>query len=283
MNTFPWMIFFLLTAAGMLGTLAVIPYSLTMNKDATEKIKSGIQANGKRMPSVPVMILLSAVQSTVLLGAASFVGLLASRQVGLGLPILQAALAGQPVGGMVKEMLAPALLLGLGSGVVIIALEAGYFMPRIPRKLASMDTNIAFWKRVLACFYGGIDEEILLRLFVMGGLVWLLGLVWQTPTGAPALGAYWTANILAAVLFGLGHLPATKAIVKLSPMVVARAVVLNGIPGLVCGYLFMRYGLEAAMLCHFSLDILLHLIMPPILHLRVQTLPKEQTASSQSA
>jgi hypothetical protein len=48
-------------------------------------------------------------------------------------------------------------------------------------------------------------------------------------------------------------------------MVVTRALLLNGIPGVVCGYLYMRYGLEAAMLSHFSLDILLHLIAPPFM------------------
>ncbi len=34
---------------------------------------------------------------------------------------------------------------------------------------------------------------------------------------------------MAAILFGLGHLPATKAIVPLTTMIVVRAVVLNGL------------------------------------------------------
>jgi hypothetical protein len=57
--------------------------------------------------------------------------------------------------------------------------------------------------------------------------------------------------------------------------VISRALLLNGIPGVACGYLYMRYGLEAAMLMHFSLDILLHLIAPPWMRLRADSLPLE--------
>jgi len=53
--------------------------------------------------------------------------------------------------------------------------------------------------------------------------------------------------------------------------VVTRALLLNGIPGLACGYLYVRYGLEAAMLSHFSLDIVLHLIATPFMARLVQT------------
>ena len=40
------------------------------------------------------------------------------------------------------------------------------------------------------------------------------------------------ANILAAILFGLGHLPATAAIMTITPLVVVRALVLNGFLGI---------------------------------------------------
>lgn len=286
MNAFPWNIFFILLAAGLLGTAAVVPYSLAMNSKALDKAKAAAAsesgqpgAKPRRQPPMPLLILLSALQGTLLIGVAAFVGLLASRAVGLGMPILQGALSGQPVMDKILALLPASLLLGLASGVVMLALEWLYFMPRIPRALAGLDAHTAFWKRALACFYGGIDEEILLRLFVMGGLAWLIGLVWKAPGGAPALGAFWLANVLAALLFGAGHLPATRMVTKLTPMVVARALVLNGIPGLACGYLYMRYGLEAAMLAHFSLDILLHLVAVPVSHRLVRHLPPDPAAA----
>jgi membrane protease YdiL (CAAX protease family) len=116
----------------------------------------------------------------------------------------------------------------------------------------------ALWKRLLACFYGGIDEEILLRLFLFSLLAWLIGFAWRLPDGKPTLGVLWVANIVAAVLFGLGHLPTTAALVTLTPLLVVRALLLNGLLGVAAGYLFWRYGLEAAMLAHFSADLVVH-------------------------
>jgi membrane protease YdiL (CAAX protease family) len=282
MTAFPWTIFIILLAAGILGSAAVIPYSLSFNPEVVKKLKSAGSedsqpAKGRQMP-LPVMILLGTLQTIVLFGIATFVGLLAAGKVGLIVPILQGLVKGLPVMDLVLVMLPEAVLLGLASGVVMLVLEAAYFMPRIPRRLASLDSHTAFWKRVLACFYGGICEEILMRLFLMSGLVWLLGLFWKAPSGAPAVGAFWLANILAALLFGAGHLPATASAVKLTPMIVFRSLLLNGIPGVACGYLYMRYGLEAAMLLHFTLDILIHLIAPRFMQARFSSLPSQPAA-----
>ncbi len=110
---------------------------------------------------------------------------------------------------------------------------------------------------LLASFEGGITEELLLRLFVMSAMAWLLIRIWrQRP---PAV--FWAANLVAAVLFGLGHLPATAALVPLTPMIVTRAIVLNGLFGVVAGWLYWRRGLESAMVAHFAGDIVLHAII----------------------
>jgi membrane protease YdiL (CAAX protease family) len=66
---------------------------------------------------------------------------------------------------------------------------------------------------------------------------------------------FWAANTVTAVLFGLGHLPATAALASLSGALVVRAVVLNGTTGLVFGSLYRRYGLEWAMTSHCGVDI----------------------------
>ena len=73
---------------------------------------------------------------------------------------------------------------------------------------------------------------------------------------------FWAANILAAVLFGLSHLPATAELVAITPLVVLRAVLLNGIVGVLAGWLFYRRGIEMAMLCHFTADFVLHVLAP---------------------
>jgi len=51
-------------------------------------------------------------------------------------------------------------------------------------------------------------------------------------------------------------------VVALTPLVVLRAVVLNGVVGVACGWLYWRKGLEMAMAAHFSADIVLHVLLP---------------------
>jgi membrane protease YdiL (CAAX protease family) len=114
---------------------------------------------------------------------------------------------------------------------------------------------------LLASFYGGIAEEILLRLLVMSFFVWLGHFVSKTIDGKPTAAVIWIANILAAVFFGLGHLPTTAMLVPLTPLVVTRAVVLNGLLGIGFGWLYWKRGLEAAMISHFSADIVLHVLL----------------------
>lgn len=85
----------------------------------------------------------------------------------------------------------------------------------------------------------------------------------RTNSGQPTSAVFWLAIILAAIVFGLGHLPATAALgLPLNGLIVTRAIVLNGIPGLAFGWFYWKRGLESAMVAHFSADIILHVILP---------------------
>ena len=75
----------------------------------------------------------------------------------------------------------------------------------------------------------------------------------------------WFAIVVTAILFGAGHLPATAALTALTPLVVARALLLNGLGGLVFGWLYAKHGLLAAMLAHFCADLVLHVAVPILL------------------
>jgi hypothetical protein len=47
----------------------------------------------------------------------------------------------------------------------------------------------------------------------------------------------------------------------LTALVVIRTVVLNGLIGIVCGWLYWKRGLESAMISHFSADLILHVLL----------------------
>ncbi len=79
---------------------------------------------------------------------------------------------------------------------------------------------------------------------------------------APAAATVWVAIVIVSALFGLGHLPMTARLTPLTPIVIIRAIVRNGIAGVLFGWLYWRRGLEAAMIAHFATDLVLHVLLP---------------------
>ena len=118
---------------------------------------------------------------------------------------------------------------------------------------------------MLSSLYGGFTEEILSRLFFVSLLGWILSRFSHTDEGLPSFTAMWIAIVGSAIIFGLGHLPATLASTPFSMIVLARAVLLNGIYGTLFGYLYWKRGLESSMLAHFTSDLLVHVLLPAIL------------------
>ncbi|MGE5222783.1 MAG: type II CAAX prenyl endopeptidase Rce1 family protein [Omnitrophica WOR_2 bacterium] len=266
MSGFPLSEFLVLLGAGLFGAAAILPYAFNLNRNRLSQAK---------LP-LPVLVLLSFLQSALLTAVAVGVGLLAAQAVGLGAPQIQDALAGKPVLDSILGFLPLSVSLGLLSFAVVALLELFVFLPRLPEALRSLDVKTSFWKRLLASFYGGINEEILMRLFLVSVLVWILGRFWWNAGGLREDGAYWTAILLAALLFGLGHLPATRALTPLTPRLVLRALLLNGVAGIAFGWLYWQYGLLAAMLAHFCADIGLHLVGPPLISRRENRVPQGQ-------
>ncbi len=251
-------IFLVIWALCILGFFAIIPYSLSL---------SSMEFNIKDLFSTKMVI--SMIQNAMLYGLLIFTGLYIARRVGLGVPILTGLFNKEDVGEKAREMLLPSLLIGaVGSGLVIL-LDSFVFGPPLAVEMKllgitlSESVNPPIWQGLLASLYGGINEEVLLRLFVMTLLGGLLAIVFHKLDQKLPVGIFWVANILAAVLFGLGHLPTTAAIgLPLDFLVVSRAILLNGLVGVGCGWLYWKYGLESAMLGHFTADIVLHVLTP---------------------
>ena len=228
MSGFSWSEFSAIFGLGLLGAVAILPYAFTL---------AGNKISQDKLP-LPVLALISFVQTALLIALATGIGLLAAEHVGLGAPYIQAIVTGEPISTSPLEILLPALVLAILAFALIALLERYVFAEHVPEALSKSDANMPVWKRLLASFYGGIDEEILMRLFLVSGLVWILGRFWQNTNGMPANGAFWTAIFVATLLFGLGHLPATRNITPLTPILIARAITLNGIAGIGFGWLY---------------------------------------------
>jgi membrane protease YdiL (CAAX protease family) len=117
-----------------------------------------------------------------------------------------------------------------------------------------------WWTGILAGFAAGIGEELLMRFLLMTLLTLLLSKLIRLPRDI----AVWSSIVIVALVFGLLHLPATMEVVDLSTLVVFRALLLNGIGGIVFGWLYWKKGLEYAMLTHFCANVVLHGIIPLI-------------------
>ena len=118
------------------------------------------------------------------------------------------------------------------------------------------------WKRLLACLYGGLYEEILSRLFLLTLIAWLANKALRKPDAQLSPAAFWIANLVVAILFGLGHLPSASLVMPITPLVVAVALILNGIAAVPFGVLYRRRGLEAAMIAHFTADFVIYVVGP---------------------
>ena len=257
---FNWKIFWILVAAATIGLIAIIPYSF-----ATQ---GGPPSQAELPMPLPLLATIQIAAQVLLFGVAIWVGLSFANSIGLGLPILESALRREPIRDRMNLIIPISITLGVLGALLVVVLDLYVFHQALISELGSAaapltvrsPTTPTWWQGLLASLYGAFDEELLLRLCVMSFLAWLGRYVSKTPEGRPTTAVFWTANVLAAILFGLGHLPATSAMVPLTPLVVIRAVVLNSVIGIAAGYLYFTRGLESAMLSHFSADIILHVL-----------------------
>lgn len=250
-----WKLFLILLALSIFGIVAIIPYSLTL--------QGGLPPN---LP-VPLYVILTAsiIQNTVIFAVAILAGLFLAKKVGLSIPILEGWLEGREVKGYFKSILGISIGLGLLAGILIVGVDYLFSLAGITANIASA-TGITppAWQGFLASFYGGINEEIIIRLFLMTLLVWVFFKINKTADGKPTRFGIWLAIFFAAIIFGAGHLPAVAATTTLTPVLITRIIILNTIGGIIFGWLYWKNGLESAMIAHFSADIILHVIIPSI-------------------
>lgn len=248
-----WRLFFILWFMVMLGVLGLIPYAFTLQAEQIAKAELP-------MP-LEQLVAIQILANTIILGLVTGLGLLLARKIGLGLPYLNAITRKEKISRSFRPILLISIIIGVLSGLIILALDVWIF--DLDKINVQLPNNIKppAWQGFLASFYGGITEEVLLRLFLLSLIAWLGSFIIKSEKIKPNLKVLWIANIITAIIFGLGHLPATVALgLPMNTFIVTRALVLNGIAGIAFGWLYWTYGLESAMIAHFSADIVLHVL-----------------------
>ena len=198
----------------------------------------------QQMP-LGVAIAASVLQTGLMLAVAVWAGVSLAKPLGLGAPVIEAALTGSDTWAPLRRQWLPAAVAG-----AVVGVQLGIAPLIAPEALISA-ANTVHMPLAAKILYGGITEEVLMRWGLMTALIWLPWRVWQQKTGAPKTVYVVGAVVLTAVLFGVGHLPAALAIgIELTGPVIAYIVVGNTLAGILFGVLYWRYGIEAAIIAH---------------------------------
>jgi len=241
--------FLALTLLGLLGVASLVPL--------VQRQLAEVNLEEAPLPAELLVIVVLA-QSALLVAASVALGLATAPRLGFVSLIVERTRGAASVWRRLRPQAPLAIVLGLATGAAILAFDA-VLLPMSGVDAATLEAAkldpIA--QLIMGLLYGGITEELLMRWGLMSLLVWLgwrlLGL--RTSDGRPKNGLVWFAIGVAAVLFGIGHLPALAAAVPMTPVLVARTIALNSLGGLVFGWLFWRRSLEAAMVSHASAHI----------------------------
>jgi membrane protease YdiL (CAAX protease family) len=254
---------------GLLGLLAgafVVPFQLESLKNTLKAAEYAKMMDAIPFP-LPVMIIIASLQIGVLTTILSWIGLKLTERTGLTLPLFRTWIAEIKKPVIDRSALKLALIGGAIGSLFLIITDLFLFQPHMP-KLGNGEGAV-WWKATLAgVLYGGIVEEVLMRLFLMTLIVWLLAFIFKKSKETIPSSFYWIGIILAAILFSAGHLPATEALFgELNGLIIVRAFVLNGVLAVFFGYLFWKRGLEYAMIAHMMLHVVTQLALLPLIKL----------------
>lgn len=228
--------FILLWALCILGTWAVLPYVQHL-----EILPSDV--------SIWKVALLSTVQAVMFFGLICWISFKILLKTDLQpFPTLHREQ-------FPKQIVYPALISGVLVGLAIFVSDRTLFNSSL-----LSGVHPPFWAGALASLYGAVNEEILLRLFLFTFIYFLFGKC-LTIVRSNRLAILWSVNILVALLFGIGHLPAAFNLASPSAFEIFRVLFLNGLAGMVFGWLYWSRGLWAAMAAHFVTDIMIHVLL----------------------
>ncbi|HPG79822.1 MAG TPA: CPBP family glutamic-type intramembrane protease [Piscinibacter sp.] len=222
----------------LLGTIAVLSLLL-------QPVPAELLAQTPELAALPPLaqraVLLA--NPSILVLVAAFVGAALAHRVGLRSVLAGTALAAGWTGIAVKAAAG-----GFALGLVLAAADAAaapLLGPAWQALVASAPGGAV--ATVMGVLYGGVAEEVMLRWGAMSLVAWALALLLPSEARTVSMAL---AVAMAALLFAAGHLPAVAAQLDLTPAIVTRTLVLNGLAGLLYGWLFWRRHLEAAMVAH---------------------------------
>ena len=239
----------------LLFVLALVPIAIVGGyftgvygwTELTDDVKAQILAQiGNNLSLYYVITTVQALLYALVFG---FFGYLLSEKIGLMKPLR-----------FEKKPVMVTIALTLFTGLVL-STDLFYFRNHIPQVAAMYQGKPSFAYWMASVLYGGVIEEIIMRLFMMSLIAFIAWKIFFRREANPPTGVIIAANIIAALLFAAGHLPATVQMFgEITPMILLRCFLLNGAGGLVFGYLYRKYGIQYSMMAHAGAHIVWKII-----------------------
>ena len=255
----------LLSVICFVGGFFLVPYQL-------ESFQSLLNSSdyAKTLEEIPfstsVLTIISSFQVGIISFIIAFAGLKIARRTGLSFSYFQSIFEKGKKATLKSKSVWLALSFGAITGFVNIGADKYYFRQLIP-ELGDLTPETSLIGMLAGMFYGGIFEEVLMRLLVMSLLVWVFHKIFTRKKENIPGWNYWLSIIIAAGLFAAGHLPATTMFFgELTGILIFRCFLLNGIGGLFFGYLYWKKGLEYSIIAHMFTHITMQLIFTPLFY-----------------
>ena len=159
-----------------------------------------------------------------------------------------------------KKPLVAALIISVVGGLALILPDLLFFGRYEPALLDMYAVKPTIPYLLAMVTYGAVIEEVMLRLFMMSLVAFVLHLLFERKRDGLSVAVLVAANVVSALLFAVGHLPANDVMFGLTPMIVIRCILLNGVFGLAFGWLYRKFGLRYAMIAHGGCHVVSKLI-----------------------
>ncbi|TSB47450.1 CPBP family intramembrane glutamic endopeptidase [Alkalicoccobacillus porphyridii] len=246
----PWRSFLVFFLIGIVAVLTLLPMLVELLPQQLEEL--GVPLT---LP-VELLALLSLINPLLFIVAGLLVGHFLAERTGFFSFVYEKDRYGKPLLSRLAGVFNISSLLGVMGGVIMLTVDF-LLQPFLPEVLYLSDagSTIDFFDLATRLLYGGIAEELMLRWGVMTLVVFILWKIFQRKNAQPSSVIVWSGIILSALLFGLGHYGATVAATEMTPIIFARMIFLNGLGGVIYGWLYWRKGLEAAMIAHMATHV----------------------------
>ncbi|PSL40207.1 CAAX prenyl protease-like protein [Planomicrobium soli] len=242
--------FLVLFIFGLIGIISFVPSLILLIDEQLQSIPNP--------PDIPLalLVLLSLINPLILLAVAILIGLVTAPKIGL-VSYLYSWINGRWTkedAGSLKKAIPIGIFSGIALAATLFLLELA-LQPYLPKALQISAGSRGVMETLGGIFYGGITEELLLRWGMLSLVAWALWKLFQRSRKEPSAAIFWISILASALLFAVGHLGATALVAPLTAAVWTRMLLLNGIAGIVFGWLYWRKGLEIAMISHACVHI----------------------------